>query len=239
MNIEDKLKNEILKNYKSIRAFTLKIEIPYTTLDGILKHGITRAGVSTMIKICNELNISIEALEDNRIQEKTIVTDFSKLEAQHIKKYRNLDGHGKKIVDLVLDEEHERILSYKAVKALEYDYTLDFYNTSVSAGTGMYLSDDYKEQLSVPKTPSTRKADSCIRVSGDSMEPQYHDSDILLIKEQETLEVGDVGVFILNGEGYVKKLGEEQLLSLNKNYPPIELREYDRLDIFGIVLGKI
>lgn len=46
----------------------------------------------------------------------------------------------------------------------------------------------------------------------------------------------------LNGEAYIKKLQDDQngifLISLNEKYPPIPVREHDRFDILGKVVGK-
>ncbi len=41
-----------------------------------------------------------------------------------------------------------------------------------------------------------------VPVSGDSMEPDYHDGDILIVKN-EIVDVGDIVVAVMNGEGYV------------------------------------
>lgn len=63
MTIEEQLKNEILNNYKSVRAFTQKIDIPYSTLDTIFKRGIGGVGVNTVLKIFNELSLDIESID--------------------------------------------------------------------------------------------------------------------------------------------------------------------------------
>lgn len=62
MTIEEQLKQEILSKYKSIRAFTTTIDIPYSTLDSVFKRGIANAGVSTMIKVFNALGLDIESV---------------------------------------------------------------------------------------------------------------------------------------------------------------------------------
>ena len=53
---------------------------------------------------------------------------------------------------------------------------------------------------------------------------------------------GEIGIFALNGEAYIKKLQNDKdgifLISLNEKYAPIKVGENDRLDIFGKVLGK-
>jgi len=110
------------------------------------------------------------------------------------------------------------------------------YDIPVAAGGGTFLDSDSFAELEVDKTiPSD--ADFAVRVSGDSMEPRFVDSQVIFIMEQKMLEIGEVGIFSLNGDSYVKKLGQGKLISLNPRYEPIEIHEYDCLHIFGKVIG--
>ena len=81
-----------------------------------------------------------------------------------------------------------------------------------------------------------------VRISGDSMEPEFHDGQIAWVLQQESVANGEIGIFALNGEAYIKKLQNDKdgifLISLNEKYAPIKVSENDRLDIFGKVLGK-
>lgn len=63
--LEDKLKSIIIEKYGSIRQFAFKIDVPYTTVDSILKRGIDNSNVGNVIKMCKALNISIDNLLDN------------------------------------------------------------------------------------------------------------------------------------------------------------------------------
>lgn len=67
MNIEQEVKEIILQKYKSIREFSVAIDIPYTTLDTILKRGFGKAGVQNIIKICNALDLDIDSLSNGTI----------------------------------------------------------------------------------------------------------------------------------------------------------------------------
>lgn len=62
--LEEKLKELILEKYGSIRQFAIKIDIPYTTVDTILKRGINNSNIGNVIKICKSLNISVDKLVD-------------------------------------------------------------------------------------------------------------------------------------------------------------------------------
>ena len=67
MVIEDQLKNLILSRYRSIREFTLIIDMPYTTIDSIFRRGIGNSSVANVIKICKALGISADGLADGKI----------------------------------------------------------------------------------------------------------------------------------------------------------------------------
>lgn len=67
MAIEEKLKALILTRYRSVREFTQACNIPYSTVTSIFKRGVSNAGVSTVIKVCQALNISADELAAGRI----------------------------------------------------------------------------------------------------------------------------------------------------------------------------
>ena len=88
MTIEEKLKNYILAEYKSIREFCMKNNFPYSTVDSIFKRGIMGSSVSLMISICDRLNIDIDKLADGEIVQKSAASrSFSNI-AQITTKYR-------------------------------------------------------------------------------------------------------------------------------------------------------
>ena len=114
---------------------------------------------------------------------------------------------------------------------------LKYYADAASAGTGEPLSDDPEEEIEVLETPEALAADCVIRINGDSMMPAFVDGDLALVRYQETVEPGQVGVFIKNGEGYIKELGEGALISLNWKYKDIPLLDTDDVRCTGLVIG--
>jgi phage repressor protein C with HTH and peptisase S24 domain len=110
------------------------------------------------------------------------------------------------------------------------------YDAPVAAGTGSFLDSDAYEEFEIDETVP-RNTDYAVRVSGDSMEPRFVDGQIIFIKEQQVLNFGDVGIFSINGDAYVKKLGNDEFISLNPIYKPIKIKEHDYIHIFGKVLG--
>ncbi|MBE7017829.1 MAG: LexA family transcriptional regulator [Ruminococcaceae bacterium] len=79
---------------------------------------------------------------------------------------------------------------------------------AASAGTGVFLDEENFEKVSFPAASVPRGARFGVRVSGDSMEPVYHDGQIVWVQPCESLKIGEVGIFICDGEGYLKVYGE-------------------------------
>ena len=120
--------------------------------------------------------------------------------------------------------------------------SIDIFENAVSAGTGNFLVDGPKETVRIDESILPEDTTFGVRISGDSMEPEFHDGQIAWILQQESVANGEIGIFALNGEAYIKKLQNDKegifLISLNEKYAPIKVSENDRLDIFGKVLGK-
>lgn len=73
-----------------------------------------------------------------------------------------------------------------------------------SAGTGAFLEEENFELLQVPASTVPAGADFGVRVSGESMEPVYHDGQLVWIQRCSQLSPGEVGLFLYDGDGYIK-----------------------------------
>lgn len=117
---------------------------------------------------------------------------------------------------------------------------IDVYLEPVSAGTGQYLDSSNATKMEVGDEVSSL-ADFGVRVAGDSMEPRYLNGQIIWIHKQDTLEEGEIGIFFLDGESYVKKIhfaeDHVELISLNKKYNPIVVAPHAEFKVFGKVVG--
>ena len=67
MSIEEMIKKQIISEYGSVRAFTIKHNLAYATVDSILRRGIKNATWSNVQKLCAALEISADELAHNRI----------------------------------------------------------------------------------------------------------------------------------------------------------------------------
>lgn len=57
MDREQKLRNEILDRYTSLRQFSIEVGIPYSTLMTLLSRGIGGASFDVVMQICKQLQI--------------------------------------------------------------------------------------------------------------------------------------------------------------------------------------
>lgn len=165
-------------------------------------------------------------------------------EYESIKKYRNLDDHGKELVNFTLNKETERIEKYGKLGEVSHPVTsfpmrlISYYFKNASAGTGQLVIDNLPDKdIEIPDKPEYRNVSYAIGVNGSSMEPAFQDGDILLVEATREIEVGDIGIFQINNECFVKKLGEKELISLNKDYKNIPLDE--TAATLGKVIGKL
>ena len=116
---------------------------------------------------------------------------------------------------------------------------MDSFEMPASAGTGMFLSDEYKEVIQVKDCYEARTADFVIPIAGDSMEPLYSDGDRVFVKSMPMVEVGEIGIFVINGDAYIKKRGRDRLISLNRKRKDIVFGEGDTIVCLGKVIGKV
>ena len=67
MTTEEKLKSMIIEKYGSMVEFSKRIDMPNPTLASIMTRGINKASISNIIKICQELGISADAIANGKI----------------------------------------------------------------------------------------------------------------------------------------------------------------------------
>lgn len=189
--------------------------------------------VAIIKQIAQSLDVSSDWLIGNNIISSEI--ELTAAEKQHIKKYRSLDLYGQKAVDDLLENEYARCTEVIDEPKV---ITLPMAELKASAGTGQWLGDDeYTTWVDVLDAPEARRANVVIEVSGDSMLPKYHDGDKVLVKLQPTVEQNEIGIFIVDNCGYIKKLGVNELISVNKDYDNIPLNEYNDVTCVGKVIG--
>lgn len=196
--------------------------------------GIGRPDCDKLVRLCDILDISADEL----LGCKSMAQRTTAAEWDTIQKYRALDEHGKEVVDYLIDSEYKRVrLSMKKPKPRMLK--IDWYAQPASAGTGTFLDSDLAEELLLPESAEAEQADFVISVGGDSMEPTYHDGDKVFVEKCDAVDIGEVGIFVVNGDVYIKELGNKCLISHNEKYKPIRISESDSVYCCGRVIGII
>lgn len=188
----------------------------------------------TIIKLASTLNFSIDYLLTGK--EPTITAEYQFI----ISSYQELSKNNKQLLQDILTSmieiqlEEERRSQIKVI-------TIRLMRNKVSAGIGYDLnfnSDDDFKNIKVLDTPEAESADFAVTVEGESMSPDFHDGDIVLVKQQDNIDIGQIGIFTIDGDGYIKEYGKDCLISHNPKYPDIYPEEYQEVKCYGLVLGK-
>ncbi len=118
------------------------------------------------------------------------------------------------------------------------EFYIDLCSLPASAGSGVQLDEGFTEPMQIKHTPIAERANYAVRVSGDSMEPEYFDGDIVLVETCPEVEIGEIGIFTVNDQGYIKQRGKNKLISLNPKCDDVTIHKGDAVSCRGRVLGK-
>ncbi|WP_193434252.1 S24 family peptidase [Streptococcus suis] len=224
------------RRYGSVRQFSLKIDMPASTINSILNRGILNSNVDNVLRICTALGIKpdiFSVLLDNNIKQPEILEIYNQLEPTR----------QEKVLDYaeVQLEEQNKVTSIFEVREDSEDYITDYVKGLVAAGHGTFQEDNLNMEVRLRANDVPEKYDTIAKVAGDSMEPMIKDNDLLFINVTSQVEINDIGIFQINGKNFVKKLkrdydGRWYLQSLNNSYEEIYLNEDDEIRTIGEVV---
>lgn len=206
--------------------------------------GYTTPSIYQLVAICYALNIKEgPSYFTKNFQKPALLNDIGQ----------------KKVAEYEMDLIASRRYQPDAEEPAEIDYIMmPVSELPVSAGLGAFLEGEMFQQIQVPASSVPAGAEFGIYVSGDSMEPRYHNGQIVWVKRCEELECGDIGIFVYDDCGYLKKYDEHTpdktqaefltdsygvvhnqpvLVSLNTKYSPILISPEQRFEIVGKVLN--
>lgn len=206
----------------------------------------------TQKDIADQLGISYQAYSawERRVKEpsKEKVKQLEKIlkvpkgyftEIDIVRLYNTLSNKGKNQVveyarDLVQKEKTQQVIS---ISENLYEYHV---YEKMSAGIGASVYDDrnydtvyFNEELA---------HDFASWVSGDSMEPKYHNGSVALIRETGFDYDGAVYAVICNNQTYIKRVYREEnglrLVSINPKYRDIFISYDEDPRVVGIIVGN-
>lgn len=226
--IGENIKRYRLQNGWTQQELGAKIGISKNAI-GNYEKGFRSPKKDTMFDLANAFNISIDDLfppiqNDSSSNVSQIQSIYDELNPPRQVKVLNY-------AKMQLNEQENEVS--EAIQLYCYDY----YDHPASAGTGQYLNDVRVERIELPVDID---ADFVIPIKGDSMEPDYHDGDLVFIQTSVDLNDGVIGVFNYNGDAYIKQLviDKEQayLHSLNPAYKDMPITPDTDFRIIGEVV---
>ncbi len=172
--------------------------------------GTKQPSMQAIISLSTALHTSSDVLLGIKQDSLLRKSPISRAEAVLLSNYRMLDKHGKKLVDTVCSLEKSRIEADapqnniiefgEASRPARY---IPKYTTPSAAGYSVPLDGDEFEMILV-NDDVPYAADFAVRIQGDSMAPYINDGDTVYVKKTCNLDVGDVGIFSVDGAMYCK-----------------------------------
>ena len=195
--------------------------------------GVKKSDIDTTFKE-ESINSSSAVLSKSKIQ--SIYDELEPLEQRKVVTY----------AEKLRDEQEKR----RKAKINEVSEAISLYQVEVVSETaaacgfnyGFGYEDTDRETIEVDEQPP--RHDIATKVSGDSMQPDYQDGDILyLVDKGLTTYSGDLAVIAYGDRSYFKKIytenGRLRLVSLNDKYEDIILdfppAEDTHIKIFAVV----
>lgn len=230
-----------------IRASRLKRGLSQPQLAAILntsknyvsnwEHGRARPDMNIIPQLCAALGIRIA--EFFGVQGE--IDQLTPEQRAHIERYAQLNARDQATVNALTDSLL-RMEDEEFRQRCQETFVYMFHNSNMAAAGSLNVLGDIVdgECEFIRRDAESARADEIITVTGDSMEPTFYAGDDLLIEHTETLEPGEIGIFIINGEGFVKEYRKGGVYSHNEAaYPFRRFYPGDDVRVVGRVLGKV
>jgi repressor LexA len=116
----------------------------------------------------------------------------------------------------------------------------------VAAGIPVEAIENYGDEWEeIPEEMAASANYFALKIQGESMEPKFSEGDVVIVKKQDDLESGDIGVVVINGsDATVKKVMKQEngimLIALNHGvYPPkfYDIQSIEELPVR--IIGKV
>lgn len=220
------------------KVFAEKIGAQPNTVSNWEK-GRSRPDISSVPLICNALGITLQQIFGLETPKEMLTERENNLVSQ----YRKLNAGDQYTVDtlvktmLTVEQARKRQRSQRKV------YELPLVDRTLAAGIGDPTEyEGISEPFYLYDVPWLDRADCVFKVNGDSMEPDYHNGDYVLIEripDAPELTPGEVGAFAIGNELYIKEYQKDGLHSLNSKYPVMTFDEDTKVYLIGRVLSVV
>ena len=130
-----------------------------------------------LIKLAEYFNVSLDYILFGK--EPTLPAEYQSL----ISSYQELSKDNQQLLQDIISSMIDIQNANEKRSKIEYT-TIKHSLHKVSAGLGEALDDgDNWEEINIVSTPESETADFAVTIAGESMSPDFHDGDIVLVKE--------------------------------------------------------
>ena len=195
----------------------------------------SRPDLGTLPDLCRVLKISLDAFfgrERKRSAE----------EAHLLEVFRALEAGDRESILWQMEALRDRRAAQRREAApapLPKVVTLFANELGAAAGFGAALGEAQGEKMVLLADRETERADEVITVCGRSMEPTFQDGDRVLVQHTKELREGEIGIFLVDNEGYIKEYRKDGLHSHNPEYRTMTFHEGQTVRCLGRVIGKL
>ena len=198
--------------------------------------GLTRPDPEFLVRLFSILDVEPNEFFEIGGIGSVLTEDEEKL----VKNYRTLDEVSKNNLVAISETLSEQSRINMLKNSIESMSLISDYSRLAAAGTGSEW-EDYpdEEKVLLLNNYAVTQADEIITVSGESMEPQFHDGDRVLVKYCSEVRIGDIGIFFASGYGaLIKQVSHDRLHSLNPEFDDVYPYE-EGAKVIGKVLCKV
>lgn len=235
-NFKDRLKQIMSERKISQSELSRRTGIGRNSISDYL-NGKYEAKQDKVFELAKALNVNeawlmgFDISKNRKIENNDIASIYSKLTPPRQKNVLNYANEQ-------LDEQNTKGDNIVDINSYKQDRIAVNVNGCVSAGVGERLHGEtlFTEMVKAPIPPH----DLALKVNGDSMEPMFKDGEIIFVEKTHNIKNGQIGIFIIEEEAYVKKVFVEDdrltLVSLNKEYRDLHFYRNESVRLVGKVI---
>ena len=230
---------QVIRKYRIAAGMdqaALAAQLGYTkTAVGNWELGLTRPDIDNVPRLCKILGIPVTELLGMEQETALPAEDRRILDAYH-----QLGKFDRNTVWQLMD----RLLfvqNGKEQARLRRSYLpLCRYEEAAAAGIGAPMQDYAEsERVYVLAKNVSHGTNSIVHVNGRSMEPTFKDGSYVYVEMGAAVQPGQIGIFVVNGEAFIKEYQPDGLHSHNPRYKTIFTGEGVDVRCCGRVTGAV
>lgn len=230
---------QVIRKYRIAAGMdqaTLAAQLGYTkTAVGNWELGLTRPDIDNVPRLCSILNIPVTELLGME-PETALPAEDRRLLAT----YHQLDKFDRNTVWQIMDRLLFTQDSKEKARLRRKFQPLCRYEEAAAAGIGVPMLDSVSNETVFALTANVPYGtNSIVHVNGRSMEPTFKDGSYVYVEMGAAIQPGQIGIFVVNGEAFIKEYQSDGLHSHNPRYKTIFTGDGVEVRCCGRVTGAV